>query len=84
MSKYRIKEVRKTLNDGKTKSIFYIYRPLLFFWKRYEVRWDSHEWVKRVFLSLEEAKEYVKSLELEQELECQNKVKKKETIIHKL
>lgn len=84
MSKYKIKEVRKTLNGGKTRSIFFIYTPFLFFWKKYEVRWDSHEWVKKVFLSFEEAKKYIEDLESKQDLEHQNKTKKKETIIHRL
>lgn len=83
MSKYKIKEVKKTLNNGEVESVFYVYKPYLFWWT-YEAHFDGYENIKTQFYSLESASARIKNSEEQDRKNFSKKVKKTETIIHKL
>jgi hypothetical protein len=85
MSKYRIEEIRETLNSGEVISTFYIYRVYLLFFRKYERRYLGHGgWGIDFYDKKENAEKRVKQLiNNEQEIVAQ-KTKKKEIIIHKL
>ena len=80
MSKYKIKEVKKTLNNGEVESVFYIYKPYLFFWRKYNTYFTEKEY----FDSLESALVRIKNSEEQDRKNSAKKVKKTEIIIHKI
>lgn len=83
MIKYKIEEVKKTLNNGEVESVFYIYRDYLFFCRAYKAHFDGYEDVKTEFKSLSDALSEVRLLEERNKRDFAQKTKKTETIIHK-
>lgn len=86
MSKYKIKEVRKTLVNGEVESVFYIYKPFLFFLRKYDERvissWVGSYTKRNKFSSLDNALSRIIDLQEGDKVNSAEKVKKIETIIH--